>query len=171
MQVVCRNATARRPRYTKPGDVQPYAAACRVGSGWVVAYLTTKAEQKMSTHSKKQFGIWMDAHHATIVGRDTTDPHTFVVMGHVKHAGASGNSNEHAANQHESTQRHSYFKDIAATMVNVDEVHITGTGQAQEQFMKFLADTPQYKNAVASESTSNKMEDDQLVAMISARFN
>ena len=37
--------------------------------------------------------------------------------------------------------------------------------------MKFLADTPQYKNAVASESTSNMMEDDQLVAMISARFN
>jgi stalled ribosome rescue protein Dom34 len=125
----------------------------------------------MSTHNKKQFGIWMDAHQATIVGRDATAPNTFVVMGHVNNAGTAGNSNEHAANQQESTQRHSYFKDIAATMVNVDEVHITGTGQAQEQFMKFLAETPQYKNAVTSESTSNKMGDEQLVAFVSERFN
>lgn len=56
-------------------------------------------------------------------------------------------------------------------MPNVDEIHITGTGQIQEQFMKFLAETPQYKNAVAKESTSNKMSDESVVKFISTHFN
>jgi hypothetical protein len=30
-------------------------------------------------------------------------------------------------------------------MPNVEEVHVTGTGQIQQQFMKFLACTPHYK--------------------------
>jgi hypothetical protein len=53
----------------------------------------------------------------------------------------------------------------------MDEVHVTGTGQIQEQFIKFLADTAQYKNAVSSESTSNKMSDEQLIIFISKQFN
>jgi hypothetical protein len=49
-------------------------------------------------------------------------------------------------------------------MPNVDEIHLTGTGQIQEQFMKFLAETPQYKNVVSTESTANKMSDENLIA-------
>jgi stalled ribosome rescue protein Dom34 len=56
-------------------------------------------------------------------------------------------------------------------MPNVDEIHITGTGQMQEQFMKFLAETPQYKNVVSSESTSNKMSDENLIEFIAKYFN
>jgi len=55
-------------------------------------------------------------------------------------------------------------------MQNVDEIHITGTGQIQEQFMKYLAETAQYKNVVSSESTSNKMDDAHLVEYISEYF-
>jgi hypothetical protein len=56
-------------------------------------------------------------------------------------------------------------------MPNIDEIHITGTGQIQEQFIKFLADTPQYKNAISSTSTSNKMSDENLAVFIKKYFN
>jgi hypothetical protein len=56
-------------------------------------------------------------------------------------------------------------------MQNVDELHVTGTGTAQEQFIKYLKETPQYKNVEAKESTSNKMSDESLIEYVSAQFN
>jgi hypothetical protein len=37
--------------------------------------------------------------------------------------------------------------------------------------MKFLAETPQYKNAVSTESTSNRMSDENLTQFIVKFFN
>jgi stalled ribosome rescue protein Dom34 len=125
----------------------------------------------MSVNNKKQFGVWMDTHHATIAGRESIDSGAFVILGHVKNNGADNNSNENAANHQEIALTQKFFKEIASKMHNIDAVHITGTGQVQEQFMKFLANTPQYKNAVSSESTSNKMGDEELLAFISKHYN
>ncbi len=113
----------------------------------------------------------MDSHHATIVGRENIDTGAFAVLGHVKNDGPNSNSNENAANNQEITLTHKFFKEIAVKMPNIDEVHITGTGQIQEQFIKFLADTPQYKNARSTESTSNKMSDEHLLTFITKHFN
>ncbi|TRW25939.1 hypothetical protein FMM05_06865 [Flavobacterium zepuense] len=120
---------------------------------------------------KKQFGVWMDSHHATVVGREDVTEGKFIVLGHATNEGAEGNSSENAANNHEITLRQKFFKEITAFMQNVDAIHITGTGDAQEQFIKYLSETPQYKNAVAKESTSNKMSDEKFVEMIEANFN
>lgn len=125
----------------------------------------------MSEKNKKQFGVWMDAHHATVTGRKDVDTGEFIILGHVSNPVADKNSSESAANHQEITLTHKFFKEIAAKMPNVDEIHVTGTGQAQEQFIKFLADTPQYKNAVANESTSTKMGDEQLLAFMTTHFN
>ncbi len=125
----------------------------------------------MSGKSKKQFGVWMDAHHATIAGKEGPDSEQFVIIGHVKSPVTPNNSNESAANHEQIALTHKFFKEIAAKMPNVDEIHVTGTGQVQEQFIKFLADTPQYKHAVSSESTSNKMGDEQLLAFVAKHFN
>ena len=125
----------------------------------------------MSVKTKKQFGVWMDTHHATIVGRENIDDGAFIILGHVKNSGADSNSNENAANHQEIALTQKFFKEIASKMPNIDEVHITGTGQIQEEFMNFLADTPQYKNAVSNESTSNKMSDEQLLAFITKHYN
>src|SRR5215216_475177 len=125
----------------------------------------------MSEKNKKQFGVWMDTHNATIVGNENTESREFTVLGHVNNPGAGANSNEHAANNEEIGLTQKFFKEIAAIMPNVNEIHITGIGQVQEQFIKFLADTPQYKNAVSSESTSNKMSDEALIAFIGKHFN
>ena len=125
----------------------------------------------MSVKTKKQFGVWMDTHHATIVGKESIDNGAFIILGHVKNSGADSNSNENAANHQEIALTQKFFKEIASKMPNIDEVHITGTGQIQEEFMNFLADTPQYKNAVSNESTSNKMSDEQLLAFITKHYN
>ena len=125
----------------------------------------------MSEKHKKQFGVWMDSQHATIVGRKDINRGEFTILGHVKNAGASGNSNENAANNQEIALVHKFFKEIAHTFPNVDEIHVTGTGQIQEQFIKFLRETPQYKNAKSTESTSNKMSDEQLLSFVTNHFN
>ncbi|MBC7934706.1 MAG: hypothetical protein H7Y86_05005, partial [Rhizobacter sp.] len=49
-------------------------------------------------------------------------------------------------------------------------VHVTGTGQVQEQFIKYLADTPQFKNSKTAESTSNQMSDEKLVEFMEGKF-
>ncbi|WP_293893707.1 hypothetical protein [Flavobacterium sp.] len=125
----------------------------------------------MSDKNKKLFGVWMDTHNATIVGKEDTEKKEFVILGHVKNAGADNNSNEKTSNNQEIGLTHKFFKEIVSKMPNIDEIHITGTGQIQEQFMKFLSETPQYKNAVSTESTSNKMSDENLAAFIMNHFN
>lgn len=125
----------------------------------------------MSGQKKKQFGIWMDTQYATITGRESIDNGEFVILGHVKSAEADGSSNEGVLHNQEAGLTNKFFKEISAKMTNVDEIHVTGTGQIQEQFIKYLAHTPQYKNAVSSESTSNKMGDEQLIAFITKHFN
>ena len=55
--------------------------------------------------------------------------------------------------------------------MNATEVHVTGTGQAQEQFIHYLADTPQFKQTKTSESTSNKMSDENLLAFLGEKMN
>jgi stalled ribosome rescue protein Dom34 len=124
----------------------------------------------MSEKNKKQFGIWMDSQHATITGRNN-DNGNFVVINHVKNNGPDSNSNENASNNQEIALTHKFFKEIVAHIPNMEEVHVTGTGQIQEQFIKFLGDTPQYKNAVATQSTSNKMSDEHLLIFINKHFH
>jgi stalled ribosome rescue protein Dom34 len=125
----------------------------------------------MSQNSKKQFGVWMDSHHATIVGRENVDSGDFLILGHETVDGQGYNTSENAANNAERDQLRKLFKSITAHMQNVDELHVTGTGTAQEQFINFLNETPQYKNVVATESTSNKMTDQSLVEYVTAHFN
>lgn len=125
----------------------------------------------MSHKNRKLFGVWMDAHNATVIGKENVEDDTYIVLGEVKNNGADNNSNEHAANNHEVTLKQKFFKEIASVMPNVDEIHITGTGQIQEQFIKFLAETPQYKNVKSSESTTEKMNDEQLITFIVNHFN
>jgi stalled ribosome rescue protein Dom34 len=119
---------------------------------------------------KKQFGVWMDAHHATIVSKDSEEQGHFSVIAHVKGGATTGNSNEHSGNNHANTMTSQFFKEVASHMPNVDVLHITGTGQAQEQFAHFLADTAQYKNTKTSDSTSNKMTDEALLEYFAERM-
>lgn len=125
----------------------------------------------MSLQNKKQFGVWMDSRHATVVGRTDVDKGDFIIMGHVKNNGADSNSNEKTANNAEKGLQHKFFKEIAALMQNAEEIHITGTGTEQEQFIHYLQETPQFKNVDAKESTCNKISDEKLLEYIAEKFN
>ena len=125
----------------------------------------------MTIKSKKQFGVWMDSHHAAVVGSEDIDTGVFKIIGHVKSNGVESNSNEHTANNQKTTLTHKFFKEIMKLMPNVDRIHITGTGQIQEQFMKYLTDTAQYKNAELSDSTANKMSDEETIEFFTRHFD
>lgn len=113
----------------------------------------------------------MDTHHATVIGHADATAGGFSVLGHADNPGVSGNSSENAANNQEKTLLNQFFKKITNHMQNAEEVHVTGTGIIQEQFIHYLAETPQFKNTVARECTSNKMSDERLVEFISGKFN
>jgi len=125
----------------------------------------------MRQKNKKQFGVWMDTHHATVVGRATADTEDFTVLAVAGNAGAEHNTSEKNEHNDEKTLQHKFFKEILSHMQNAEEVHLTGTGTSQEQLMRYMADTPQFKNTVTQESTSNKMSDENLAAYIAAKFN
>jgi len=125
----------------------------------------------MKQKIKKQFGVWMDTHHATVVGRATNDTEDFTVLAVAGNAGAEHNTSEKNQHNDERTLQHKFFKEILSHMKNAEELHLTGTGTSQEQLMRYMADTPQFKNTVTQESTSNKMSDENLVAYIGAKFN
>ncbi|MBL7767286.1 MAG: hypothetical protein JNJ58_14395 [Chitinophagaceae bacterium] len=124
----------------------------------------------MSEKQRKQFGVWMDTHHATIVGRKADETREFFVLGHIENPGADNNSNEQAAQKQEMGLTHKFFKEIAHLMPNIEEIHVTGTGKIQEEFIHYLAATAQYKNADTSDSTSNKMSDAALTAYFTKYF-
>ena len=125
----------------------------------------------MSVRNKKQFGVWMDSHNATIIGKAGDDATEFVIVAHAENAGPRGNSNENAANNAAKTMQQKYFREITSHMQNADELHVTGTGDAQEQFINYLAETPQFKNTITNESTSNKMSEGKLVEFITTKFS
>lgn len=125
----------------------------------------------MTQKNKKQFGVWMDTHHATVVGRANTDTENFTVLAVAGNAGAEHNTSEKNQHNDERTLQHKFFKEILSHMQNAEEVHLTGTGTSQEQLMRYMADTPQFKNTVTQESTSNKMSDENLAAYIGTKFN
>ncbi len=112
----------------------------------------------------------MDNHQATVIGYDPAAT-AFAVVGHAKNPGPGSNSSEHSANNLEITLVHKFFKEIGTHLVNADEVHITGSGTIQEQFMRYLGETPQFKKTTVSESTSNPMSDEKLVEFVTSHFN
>lgn len=87
----------------------------------------------------------MDTQQATVIGKENVDSGNFVVLGHVKADSQNGNSSENAANNSERDSLQKLFKSITSHMQNVDEVHVSGTGTAQEQFIKYLKEAQNTK--------------------------
>ena len=121
-------------------------------------------------NNQKQFGVWMDSHQAAVVGKENIEDGALKVLAHVKGEVNSPNSSEKNSNNHEKTVQAKFFKEITTHMANATHVHVTGTGQAQEQFIHYLADTPQFKNSKTEESTSNKMSDEKLIEYFTSKF-
>ncbi|MEP7170070.1 MAG: hypothetical protein ABI855_11925 [Bacteroidota bacterium] len=109
-----------------------------------------------------KFGIWMDSLHATIVKVDNENG-KIKVLTHVKGEEPTPHENEKTENNQKIMLQAKYFKEIASHLQNATHVHLTGTGQAQEQFIHYLSQTPQFKNTQTEESTTNRMSDEKLL--------
>jgi stalled ribosome rescue protein Dom34 len=120
--------------------------------------------------NQKKFGVWLDTHHATVVGNNGSDTEPYTVIATIKGEDTTQNSSEKSAHNQEKMILAKFFKEIASHLVNATHVHVTGTGQVQEQFIHYLADTPQFKNTKTEESTSNKMSEDKLVEFLTAHL-
>jgi stalled ribosome rescue protein Dom34 len=121
--------------------------------------------------NQKQFGVWMDTHSAIVVGKDVPEAATISVLASLKGAKGSPNSSEKNANNEEKSLQLKFFKEIATHLQNATYIHVTGTGQAQEQFIHYLANTAQFKNTRTDESTANKMSEEKLVEFMSDKLN
>jgi stalled ribosome rescue protein Dom34 len=120
-------------------------------------------------NNNKQFGVWMDTHHATIVGSENPESENFQILANVEADRLTANSERNANNQEQNIMA-KFFKDISSHLTNATHVHVTGTGKAQEQFINYLAETAQFKNTKTADSTSNEMSDDKLVEFIAEKF-
>lgn len=120
----------------------------------------------MEKKIKRQFGVWLDKMHATVAGRDQSNPDNFVILGHIKRGNDGSHSNEHAAHNAEKTLHDKFFKEIAHHMQNAEEIYITGPGVSQEQFKHYLAATPQFKRTSVTESTTNTMSDNHFLDLM-----
>ncbi len=121
--------------------------------------------------NQKQFGVWMDTHHATVVGIENAGTGGLTVLAHIEGEEVSPSpSNKNENNQKKMLQA-KFFKEIATHLQNATYLHATGTGQVQEQFIHYLAETPQFKNTKTEESTANKMSDENLVKYFSDKLN
>jgi len=121
--------------------------------------------------NQKKFGVWMDTHHATVVGSDNSEAATLTVLAHVTGEEVSSSASEKNENNQKQMLQAKYFKEIATHLVNATHLHATGTGQVQEQFIHYLAETAQFKNTKAEESTANKMSDERLLEFFAEKLN
>jgi stalled ribosome rescue protein Dom34 len=120
--------------------------------------------------NQKKFGVWMDNFNADIVGPSDTHADSIMFLAHVEGEKPTSSASEKNSNNQEKMLQAKFFKEIASHIVNATHVHLTGTGQAQEKFMHYLAETPQFKNTVTTECTSNKMSNERLIEFISEKF-
>jgi hypothetical protein len=121
--------------------------------------------------NQKQFGVWMDTQHATVVGSDNTEAGTLTVLAHISGEEVSPSPSNKNENNQKIMLQAKFFKEIATHLQNATYLHATGTGQVQEQFMHYLAETPQFKNTKTEESTTNRMSDERLVEFFAEKFN
>lgn len=119
---------------------------------------------------QKQFGVWMDGQHATVVGPGT-EAGTLKVLAHVTSEEISPSPSNKNMNNQKIMHQAKFFKEISSWLTNATHLHATGTGQAQEQLVHWLAETPQFKNTKTEESTANTMSDERLVEFFAEKFN
>ena len=121
--------------------------------------------------NQKKFGVWMDTQQATIVSSDNQGTDSLVIIAHINGEVVTHNTSEKNEHNDKRTLQLKFFKEISSHLQNATHLHATGTGQIQEQFIHYLAATPQFKNLKTEESTANKMSDEKLVDFFSAKLN
>lgn len=120
---------------------------------------------------QKQFGVWMDTLHATVVGAGNTEGGAMTVLAHINGEEVSPSPSNKNENNQKTMLQAKFFKEITNHLQNATHLHATGTGQVQEKFIHYLAKTARFRHTKTEDSTSNKMSDEKLVEFFAEKFN
>lgn len=126
---------------------------------------------KIDMVKAKKFGVWMDNYHATIVGPANDEGTSFAIVAQLEGEKSTDIASEKNGSTQERMLQAKFFKAISSHFPNATHVHLTGTGLAQEKFMHYLSEIPQFKNIKATKCTSNRMSDTQLLNFMMDKLN
>lgn len=120
---------------------------------------------------KKLAGVWMDHHEAYVISNhDGKTVTSLQVKGHVKSNHQTGHGSEYTAHNAKKDLLHKFFHEIMHLLTNTEELHLIGTGTAQEELIHYLTDIPQWKKMKITQDTAEKMRADQALNKISEYY-
>ena len=121
---------------------------------------------------EKLAGVWMDHHEAHIIsnhnGREVT---SLQIKGHVKADVNNRYGSEVTAHNSKVTSLHKFFHEIIEHLTNTQELHLLGTGTAQEEFTHYLANIPQWQKLKVTDEPTGKMNAEQTLNKISDHYS
>ena len=71
--------------------------------------------------NQKKFGVWMDTHHATVVGCDNSEAGTLAVLAHITGDDVSSSGSEKNENNQKQMLQAKFFKEIATQINNLEQ--------------------------------------------------
>lgn len=121
--------------------------------------------------TEKLAGIWMDHQEAFVISNhDGKTINTLEVKAHVKADYQGGYGSEHTSQNAKKNALHKFFQEAMQPLANTEELHLIGTGTAQEELMHYLAEIPQWKKMKVTQDTAGKMGADQALNAISEHY-
>ncbi|HMK03753.1 MAG TPA: hypothetical protein VK489_06160 [Ferruginibacter sp.] len=120
--------------------------------------------------NQRKFGVWMDSEHATIVRTVDHKPGALEIIAHINREEVAATPLNKYENKQKKMLQLKFFKEIATHLENPTHLHATGTGQVQEQFLRYLAETPQFNKTIMEESTASRMSDERLMEYFEEKF-
>lgn len=123
-------------------------------------------------HPEKLAGVWLDHHEAHIISNhDGRTVSALRVKGHVTsdtHSG--GHGSEYTANNAKVNALHKFFNEILHELTNTDELHLLGTGIAQEQLIHYVKGISQWKKMKVTEESTGKLNAAQALDKVATHF-
>ena len=121
--------------------------------------------------SEKLAGVSLDHHEAHIISNhDGQEVTSLQIKGHVKSEDHGRHGSEFTANNAKVNALHKFFDDILAHLTNTQELHLLGTGTAQEEFTNYLATIPQWKKMKVTDEPTGKMSAEETLNKLSEHY-
>ncbi len=116
---------------------------------------------------KKHAGVWLDNQKALIIANSSEMENSeYAVMEKIKAADHFGGGSEHSMNNAKQSDNQKYFKSVAGTLLNYDEILIFGPGKSQEQFQNYLHEDAQFGSKKITIDSAEQLTDPQMLAKV-----
>jgi len=126
----------------------------------------------MKQANEKQYaGVWLDNEKALLIAKSEEAGATdYAVQQKLKANENFGGGSEHSMNNTKQADSQKFFKLLAGSLLNFDEILVFGPGKAQEQFQNFLQQDAQFNNKKVSIDSAAHLTDPQMIATVRTFF-